>query len=249
MNLDQFFKEFSVDESETMPEAFAYNASILDAITRASGQSFYVIDFHKRNFAYVSSNPLFLCGRSSEEVRAKGYSFYEEVMPEEDLEMLLEISRKGFEMFYSLPKESRLNFIISYDFRLIQPNRQRLMINQKVTPILLSGSDEMWLALCTVNLSSSEKPGNVFIRMNGSLLHFRYSFAGKHWYDEEIVTLSEREKQVLQLSAQGYTNEEIADKIFIDMNTVKFHKRRLFEKFNVANITEAIIFANNHWLL
>lgn len=249
MNLDQFFKEFSVNESEITPEALAYNASILDAITRTSGQSFYVIDFHKRNFAYVSSNPLFLCGRSSEEVKKKGYSFYEEVIPQEDLEMLLEISRKGFEMFYNLPKELRVNFIISYDFRLVQPNRQQLMVNQKVTPILLTDSDEMWLALCIVNLSSCEEPGNVFIRMNGDLHHFRYSFTAKHWYGEDITTLSEREKQVLQLSAEGYANDEIADKLFIDINTVKFHKRKLFEKFNVANITEAVIFANNHWLL
>ena len=83
-NLDQFFNDFSVDEFGITPEALFYNDIVLDAITRASGQSFYVIDFHKRNFAYVSSNPLFLCGRTSEEVKNKGYYFYEEVLPEED---------------------------------------------------------------------------------------------------------------------------------------------------------------------
>lgn len=249
MNLEQFFKEFSVEEPGIASEALAYNAKTLDAITRATGQSFYVIDFHKRAFAYVSSNPLFLCGRTSEEVKRKGYSFYEEVIPEEDLSMLLEISRKGFELFYSLPKESRFDFIISYDFRLIQPNCQRLMINQKVTPILLTDLGEMWLALCIVNLSSSEKPGNVFIRINENLHHFRYSFVAKRWYDDEIIVLSEREKQILQLSAEGYASAEIANKLFIDISTVKFHKRNLFEKIRVKNITEAIIFANNHWLL
>lgn len=249
MNLDQFFNEFSVDESDTNPEALTYNTCILDAIARASGQSFYVIDYHKRGFAYVSSNPLFLCGRMPGEVLEKGYYFYEEVIPGEDLEMLLEISRKGFELFYRLPKESRINLIISYDFRLIQPDHRQLMVNQKVTPILLTASGEIWLALCTVSLSSSEEPGNVFIRVNGGLHHFRYSFSGKYWYDQKNITLSEREKQVLQLSAEGYANDEIAGKLFININTVKFHKRKLFEKFNVANITEAVIFANNHWLL
>jgi Response regulator containing a CheY-like receiver domain and an HTH DNA-binding domain len=249
MNLDQFFREFSVDQSETKPEAMAYNASVLDAITRASGQSFYVIDYHKRGFAYVASSPLFLCGRTPEEIMKKGYYFYEEVIPQEDLEMLLEISYKGFELFYRLPKESRINLIISYDFRLLQPNRQYLMVNQKVTPILLTASGEIWLSLCIVSLSSSEEPGNVFMRMDGDLHHFRYSFTGKDWHDEQIITLSEREKQILQLSAEGYANNEISKKLFIDISTVKFHKRNLFEKINVKNITEAIIFANNHWLL
>lgn len=248
MTLDQFFKEFSVDEAEITYNALSYN-NVLDAICRISGQSFYVIDFHEKKFAYVSSNPLFLCGYTSEEVTEKGYYFYEEVIPEEDLEMILEISKKGFDLFYSLPKKSRLGFIISYDFRLIQPTRQLLMVNQKVTPILLTDSGEMWLALCIVNLSSSEEPGNVFIRANDDLHYFRYSFAAKRWYDDEIITLSNREKEILQLSAEGYFNEEIANKLFIDISTVKFHKRKLFEKIKVRNITEAIIFANNHWLL
>ena len=197
MDIDQFFQEFSVAASETVPEALAYSSSTLDAIARASGQCFYVIDYHKRGFAYVSSNPLFLCGYTPEEVIDKGYNFYEEVIPEDDLEMMLEINQKGFGLFHSMPVETRINHIISYDFRLIQPNRRRLMINHKLTPILLTPAGHIWLALCVVSLSSSDKPGNVFIRINEKLLHYRYSFAGKRWHDAEIIMLSEREKEVL----------------------------------------------------
>jgi DNA-binding CsgD family transcriptional regulator len=247
MDLNDFFKEFSVDESETNPEALAYNASTLDAIARVSGSSFYVIDYHKKGFVYMSPNPLFLCGRTPEEVLMKGYYFYEEVVPEEDLEMLLEINRMGFGLFHSMPVEKRLNHVISYDFRLIQPNHRHLMINHKLTPILLTTTGEIWLALCAVSLSTSDKPGNVFIRINDEL--HRYSFTGKRWREAEIVKLSEREKEVLQLSAEGYANDEISEKLFIDINTVKFHKRKLFEKFNVRNIAEAITFARNNWFL
>lgn len=247
MDINQFFKEFVVEQSDTTPEALAYNAGTLDAIARVSGHSFYVIDYHKKGFAYVSPNPLFLCGRTPGEVLKKGYYFYEEVLPEEDLEMLLEINRMGFGLFRSMPMEKRLDHIISYDFRLIQPNRQHLMVNHKLTPILLTTTGEIWLALCSVSLSTSDEPGNVFIRINNEL--HRYSFAGKRWREAEIVKLSEREKEVLQLSAEGYANDEISEKLFIDINTVKFHKRKLFEKFNVKNITEAITFARNNWLL
>ncbi len=249
MDIDQFFQEFSVEASETVPEALAYSSSTLDAIARASGKSFYVIDYHKRGFAYVSSTPLFLCGRKPEEVLALGYHFYEQVMPAEDLEMLLEINRKGFDQFHSMLPEARINLTITYDFRLIQPNRRPLMVNHKLTPILLTPSGEIWLALCVVSLSSSSNPGNVFIHINGKLYHFLYSFAGKRWCKAEIITLSEREKEVLQLSAEGYSNEEVGDKLCIDINTVKFHKRKLYEKFNVKNIVEAITFAQNNWLL
>ncbi|NDV60735.1 helix-turn-helix transcriptional regulator [Bacteroides sp. 519] len=249
MRIEDFFKEFSVSDSETIDSVLGYYKNLLDAISRSSGQSFYVIDYHKKGFAYVSSNPLFLCGRPVEEVLRKGYYFYEEIMSEEDLDMLLEINQKGFGMYHSMPVEKRINMVISYDFHLIQPNRKRLMVNHKLTPILLTDSGEIWLALCIVSLSTNDKPGNVFIRINGGLHHFRYSFAGKRWHNEEIVSLSEREREVLLLSAEGYANDKIGDKLFIDVNTVKFHKRKLFEKFNVSNIAEAITFARNNWLL
>jgi len=42
---------------------------------------------------------------------------------------------------------------------------------------------------------------------------------------------------------------EISDKLCIAIDTVKFYKRRLFERLNVKNITEALSFATNYKLL
>ncbi|MBQ3632216.1 MAG: response regulator transcription factor, partial [Prevotella sp.] len=50
-------------------------------------------------------------------------------------------------------------------------------------------------------------------------------------------------------SAQGYTMKEISDHICRSFDTVKFYRRQLFEKLDVANITEAIAFATNYGLL
>lgn len=249
MDINQFFKEFSVDDTEIDPAALKYNTGVLEAFARAAGRSFYVIDYNKRGFAYVSPGSLFLCGHTAEEALGMGYSFYEKIMPEEDLDMLLEINRKGFELFHSIPIGQRINLTISYDFRLRQPDGQFIMVNHKLTPIQLTPSGEIWLALCSVVPSGRREPGNVFVRMNGELHLFHYSFSGQRWHDSEIISLTEREKEVLLFSVQGLTNEEAAERMFLDMNTVKFHKRHLFDKLRVRNITEAINFAYNNWLL
>ena len=55
--------------------------AMADALARSTNHSIYLIDYNRRNFLYVSPNPLFLCGRSPEEVRRKGYAFYFEVVP------------------------------------------------------------------------------------------------------------------------------------------------------------------------
>jgi RNA polymerase sigma factor (sigma-70 family) len=48
-----------------------------------------------------------------------------------------------------------------------------------------------------------------------------------------LNTLTEREREVLDLLAQGLTNKEIAEKLVITTNTVKRHLKAIFEKLNV----------------
>ena len=52
--------------------------------------------------------------------------------------------------------------------------------------------------------------------------------------------LSQRELEVLQLIAQGLSNREISEQLFLALNTVKGHNRRIFEKLAVQRRTEAV---------
>jgi DNA-binding NarL/FixJ family response regulator len=61
--------------------------------------------------------------------------------------------------------------------------------------------------------------------------------------------LTERELEVLTLVANGLSNGEIADRIFISEGTVKTHIRRLFSKLDVRDRTQAVIFAYNAGLV
>lgn len=52
--------------------------------------------------------------------------------------------------------------------------------------------------------------------------------------------ISKREYEVLELIAQGLSNQEIAEKLFVSLNTVKTHSSNLFMKLEVRRRTEAI---------
>jgi len=54
------------------------------------------------------------------------------------------------------------------------------------------------------------------------------------------LNISKRELQVLQLIAEGLSNQEIALKLFVSLNTIKTHNARLFEKLEVKRRTQAI---------
>ena len=61
--------------------------------------------------------------------------------------------------------------------------------------------------------------------------------------EEANAHLSPREGEVLQLVAQGATNKEIADSLFISENTVKTHLRSIMEKLHLANRSQAAAYA------
>ena len=61
--------------------------------------------------------------------------------------------------------------------------------------------------------------------------------------DDEISMLTEREKEVLGLIAQGESNKNIAHKLFISEKTVKNHITSIFRKLKVEDRTQAAIFA------
>jgi LuxR family maltose regulon positive regulatory protein len=61
--------------------------------------------------------------------------------------------------------------------------------------------------------------------------------------------LSHRELEVLQLIAQGLSNQEIGERLFLALDTVKGHNRKIFDKFQVERRTEAVARARELGLL
>ncbi len=61
--------------------------------------------------------------------------------------------------------------------------------------------------------------------------------------------LSDREREVLALTAAGYTNQEIADKLIISAKTVDTYRSRIMEKLNLHHRSELVKFALRHGLL
>jgi DNA-binding NarL/FixJ family response regulator len=65
----------------------------------------------------------------------------------------------------------------------------------------------------------------------------------------ELPALSRREKEILSLIAEGYTNPQIAEKLFVSPYTVDTHRRNLLTKLDVKNTATLIRFAVEHKLI
>ena len=213
------------------------------AAARTSTNSIYIIDYHKRNFLYSSENPLL----APVVLKDMGYALYLNYVPNEERAMLLEINRAGFEEFSRIDVAEKMEFVFSYDFHFIQNGCSR-MVNHRLTPLELNSKGQLWLALCSFSLSPRKDFGNVRMwrvtesgdGIVGNRDVREYSLTDGKWHDSIPIVLTETEQNLLMMSAQGYTTEEIAARLFRSVDTMKYHRKKLFRKLGVETISEAL---------
>lgn len=90
--IDLFFNNKNIANAEEKGELQIDYLSMVNAFSRITYETVYIIDYAIKGFEYVSENPLFLCGNSAEEVKQMGYEFYFKYVKKEDLEILLKIN-------------------------------------------------------------------------------------------------------------------------------------------------------------
>jgi DNA-binding CsgD family transcriptional regulator len=65
----------------------------------------------------------------------------------------------------------------------------------------------------------------------------------------EELRITPRELEILKLIAQGMSNREIAEKLYVSENTVKTHSSRVFDKLGARRRTQAVQFGKEFGLL
>lgn len=219
----------------------------LRAVSRITYSSMYVIDYQRREFEYVSDNPLFLCSHTPDEVRELGYAFYFRYVAAEDLEMLIRVNEIGFSFFDRTAIDDRKKYSISYDFNLMD-GRDRILVNHKLTPIFMTCEGKIWKALCLVSLSTNSASGNIVLSKEGDDAFWELDLAAAEWHKMQKIKLTEREMKTLRFYAQGLSINQIAERMCVSADTVKFHRRKLFGKLHVKNISEDLAYATNNKL-
>ena len=64
-----------------------------------------------------------------------------------------------------------------------------------------------------------------------------------------VEPLTDRELEVLQLIAEGLTNQQVADELIISIGTAKWYSGQIYGKLNVSNRTQAVARAREMGLL
>ena len=223
-------------------------APVLDVLSKISSCGYYIVDYFKKDFLYVSPNIAYWCGIPAGKVKAMGVDEFINHAPKDDLERLIELHNEWFKMLYVNSHVDCLKTSLIFDFRFKIAHKPPRMINHRVTPYALKDG-KLWLEMCVVTMSSEISNGCVMMRKDDEDSYLEYSFRRHKWSIKDNTPLTETEFEILLLSARGLTIEAIADEIGLKPDTVRKYRQVILKKLNTTCFASAALHSMNYNLL
>jgi DNA-binding NarL/FixJ family response regulator len=107
-----------------------------------------------------------------------------------------------------------------------------------------AGKTELEEAIRTVASGQNYFPQGILRQ-----LIFKVSNSGEEAIQNDLINLTNREKEVLLLICQGFSNTEIGEKLFLSPKTIDNHRTNLLQKTNTRNSANLVMFAIKNKLI
>lgn len=217
------------------------------AFARISRQWVYVADIIRRTYLYISETPGATLGTDAQRLTSEGYNLIiDRVIPSERL-LYNEMIRAIENLIDTVDPEQRKRIEIKFDITSMVGDRPRLLCHA-ITPLVTADDGHPWIILSMLSPSMYKESGHLFYRLDGEAME--YDLNQRDWHPvDSNVRITTCERNMLILSARGYTIEEISHLMYRSIDTVKMYRRTLFKKLGVSNINEALFHAIKQNLL
>ncbi|MCX6230927.1 MAG: LuxR C-terminal-related transcriptional regulator [Bacteroidetes bacterium] len=217
----------------------------LEKIGEISNSVIMVFDMFKRQHVFVSKNISNIFKLDLDKVEGATDYLDQRIHPDDYLK-LMEAGLYFLQYAFTISQDKRKDYKLINEYRLKNEKGDYIKIIEQQLCLEFDKHGNIWLSLGIMDLSPEKSDNDVFkSRLIDLKKHEVYLFPPK---DKESI-LTARETEVLQLISKGLLSKEIADKLYISINTVNTHRQRILEKLNADNSIEAIKYANSIGLI
>jgi DNA-binding CsgD family transcriptional regulator len=192
----------------------------------------------QRQVQFVSANAATFFGVDPAALRKRSCStFYASIHPD-DKEAVTRICQRAEELVKQLAPEEvqEYRFILNYRYR--SADGQFKLIHEET--IYLLNTHKEYNIFTVIKDVTGEKPFTRVYLEWYKMINGSYRRLGSYVPTTENASITQRENEILQLIKEGLSSKEIADRLFISLNTVRNHRSNLFKKTHAKNMVELL---------
>jgi DNA-binding CsgD family transcriptional regulator len=256
--INGLFKEYQelLDHQKFVEEDLDYavlnkHLYMLEKLNVIESSSISIFDCYKKDHIFLSRGFETQLGWSIEEIEKEGHNYIDSRVHPDDLIDLLESGIFYLRLaFFQIANNEWINYKVISDYRVKNSLGNYVRVIEQHLCLEFDKHGNVWLDLSIMDLNPDQ---DISIPFRSRLMNFKTGelFEYKRHIEAKNnhVKLSIREKEVLKLIASGMVSKQIADKLFISVNTVNTHRQNIIEKLSVSNTAEAIRYASEvGWL-
>ncbi len=219
-----------------------YHMRLLGQLALVENSSMTIYDILQRKYVFVRNRFRELIDYDEKAAAEEGYAFFFRLMHPDDVLFVLDTSIRSLEHMAGVPHAERKDYKTVFEFRLRNREGKYIRFIQQLVNLELDLAGNMWLILILMDVNPNQQGGKQMLRstMNmrtGKVIPFTEE------KDERQSQLTKRELEILGLLAKGMASKEIAEQLFLSVNTVNNHRQNIIEKMDVSNTSEALSYA------
>ena len=219
-----------------------YHIRLLEHIALVENSSLTIYDIFQKRYVFVRNRFRELIDYDDEKAAEEGYSFFFRLMHPDDISFVLDTCIRAIEFMMEVPAEQRKNFKTVFEFRLRNNHGKYIRFIQQMVNLELDLKGNMWLILILMDVNPNQQDDKLLLRSTMNMKTgkvYQFTEVG----NEKQSQLSKREIEILGLIAKGLASKEIAEQLYLSVNTVNNHRQRIIEKMDVNNTSEALTYA------